>query len=109
MMEDKFTKGYKHEIFIGLRDQDSYEEILSVEDFKNILCEVCAKENICFTLITQFGGYTHNKGYTTETSLKILIIGASDEEIVSLGERLKKKINTDTILISKSEVEYAFL
>jgi len=108
-MKKDFTKGYKHEIFIGLRDQDSYEEIISVEDFKNIISEVCTKENICFTLVNQFGGYSHNKGYTTETSLRISIIGASDGDIESLGEKLKKKINTDTILISKTRLDYVFM
>lgn len=108
-MEEKLTKGYKHEIFIGLKDQDKYEEILSVEDFKEILCEICAKDNICFTLLTQLGGYSHNKGYTTENSLRIVIVGTSDEKIYALGETLKMRINTDTILITKSEIEYSFM
>lgn len=108
-MEEKLTNGYKYEIFIGLKDQDSYKEILSVEDFKNILVEICVKDNIGFSLLTQVGGYNHNKGYTIENSLRIVIIGATEDEIYKLGEELKKKINTDTILITKSKLEYAFL
>lgn len=108
-MENKLINGYKHEIFIGLKDQDSYEEILSIEDFKKILFEICEKEDIGFSLLTQVGGYNHNKGYTTENSLRIVIVGASDEEIYKLGEKLKIIINTDTILITKSKLEYAFL
>lgn len=108
-MEEKLIKGYKHEIFIGLKDQDKYEEILSIEDFKEILCEICAKDNICFTLLTQLGGYSHNKGYTTENSLRIVIVGTDDEKIYALGEALKMRINTDTILITKSEIEYTFM
>ena len=38
-----------------------------------------------------------------------MIIGAAEEEIRLLGERLKKIINTDTILITKAEIESAFL
>lgn len=108
-MGQELIKGYKHEIFIGLKDQDKYEEILTIDDFKNILFEVCAQDDICFTLLTQVGGYTHNKGYTTENSLRIVIVGTSDEKIYKLGDALKKKVNTDTILITKSKLEYAFL
>ncbi len=109
MNNEQFTRGWKHEIYIGIKDKDSYEEILTIDDFKRILSEICIKEKICFTLLSQYGGYTHNKGYTTETSLRIVIIGSTDEEIIRLGERLKKEINTDTILISRSEVDYSFM
>lgn len=108
-MEEKLTKGFKHEIFIGLKDKDKYEELLTVDDFRSMLCEICTENNICFTLLTQVGGYTHNKGYTTENSLRIVIVGISDEEIYKLGEALKKKVNTDTILITKTELEYSFM
>ena len=109
MGDKKLEKGVKYEIFIGIKDKDSYEEILNVNDFKNILTEICTEKQIGFSLLTQFGGYTHNKGYTTETSLRIIIIGADEEEINILGERLKKKVNTDTILITKAQIEYCFM
>ncbi len=104
----KFSKGYKYEIFIGIKDKDSYEEVFSVEDFKDILREICIAKKINFSLLTQLGGYKHDKGYTTETSLRIIIIGISEEEIALLGQQLKKKINTDAILITKTEIEYIF-
>ena len=105
----ELEKGYKYEIFIGIKDKDSYEEILTVDDFKNILAEICTEEEISFSLLTQLGGYTHNKGYTIETSLRVIVIGIGEEEIVLLGQRLKKMINTDTILITKTEIEYCFM
>lgn len=109
MTDNVFTKGYKYEIFIGIRDKDTYEELLSVEDFTEILSEICTEKEIGFSLLTQTGGYSHNKGYTTETSLRIIIINIEEDEIMMLGERLKKKINTDTVLYTKSEIEYAFV
>ena len=102
-------KGAKYEIFVGLKDKDSYEEVFSSEDFKNILAEICTEKEIGFSLLTQTGGYSHNKGYTTETSLRVIIIGIAEEEVRILGERLKSVINTDTILITKTEIEYCFL
>ena len=109
MTDNVFTKGYKYEIFIGIKDKDTYEELLSIEDFTEILSEICTEKEISFSLLTQTGGYSHNKGYTTETSLRIIIINIEEDEVMMLGERLKKKINTDTVLYTKSEIEYAFV
>lgn len=108
MSDIQFEKGLKYEIFIGIKDKDSYKEILNVEDFMNMMTEICTEKQMSFSLLTQLGGYTHGKGYTTETSMRVIIIGVSEQEIVALGECLKKKVNTDTILITRTEVEYCF-
>ena len=109
MSDTLFNKGYRYEIFIGIKDKDTYEELLTVEDFIQILSEICTEREISFTMLTQLGGYSHNQGYTTETSLRIVIIGIEEDEVMILGERLKKKINTDTVLYTKTEIEYAFI
>ena len=104
-----FKNGDRYEIFIGIKDKDSYEEILSVNDFKEILCDMCVEKEINFSLLTQLGGYAHDKGYTTETSLRIVIIGINEKEVELLSKKLKEKINTDAVLIVKSEIEYCFI
>lgn len=109
MSQNLFNEGIKYEIYIGIKDKDSYLEILNVEDFKEILTEICTEKQISFTMLTQHGGYTHGKGYTTETSLRVVIIGINEEEVYLLGEKLKKKINTDAVLITKTEIEYCYI
>ena len=109
MRDVEFKKGIKYEIFVGIKDKDSYEELLSVDDFKNILMEICLEKQINFSLITQLGGYTHDKGYTTETSMRVVIIGANEEEIRKIADWLKMRINTDTVLVTKTKIEYCFM
>ena len=109
MDEKQFETGIRYEIFVGIKDKDRYEEIFSVDDFKQILTEICTEKEIGFSLVKQMGGYAHNKGYTTETSLRIILIGISESEVERIGEKLKKIINTDTILITKSEIEFCFI
>ena len=109
MKDAQFQKGIKYEIFIGIKDKDSYQELLTVDDFRSILTEICTEKQIGFSLLTQLGGYSHNKGYTTETSLRIILIGIDEDEITRLSERLKEKINTDAVLVTKTEIEYCFM
>lgn len=109
MSDSVFQRGTRYEIFIGLKDKDTYDEILNVESFQKILSLICTEKQISFTMLTQFGGYTHNKGYTTETSLRVILIGINEEELKLLGDKLKELINTDTILITKTEIEFSFM
>ena len=109
MNNELFKKGIKYEIFIGLKDKDTYDEILNVDSFIKLLSDICTEKQISYSLLTQFGGYPHNKGYTTETSLRVIIIGINEEELILLGVKLKEMINTDTILITKTEIEYSFM
>ena len=76
--KEKYTAGFCYEIYIGIKDKDSYLENITVEDFCKTLTEICAQKDIAFSLITQLGGYQHDWGYTTETSLRIVIIVAGD-------------------------------
>ena len=101
-------QGIKYEIFIGIKDKDTYLETLSIDEVKDILKEVCKDKGINFSLLTQAGGYKHDKGYTTETSLRVIIIDVDEKEIVSLVDILKRRINTDTIMVTKTEIEYCF-
>ena len=78
-MGNALEKGIKYEIFVGMKDQDNYEEFFTAEDFKEILTDICKEKEIGFSLLTQMGGYSHNKGYTTETSLRVIIIGIVEE------------------------------
>ena len=109
MDEYKFEKGIRYEVFVGIKDKDSYIEHLDVSDFKRILTEICTEKKISFSLIKQMGGYTHGKGYTTETSLRVILIGIREEEVHRLADELKRIINTDTVLITKSDIEYCYV
>lgn len=99
----------KYEIYIGLKDQKTYEELFTVEDFAKELALHCTKKKIGFSLVTQLGGYTHNKGYVTETSVRITLFGIEEKEMRELGLALKKMVNTDTIMITCEESEYYFV
>lgn len=95
----------KYEIYIGLKDKESYEEYFTIDEFKEIIMRYCSNNNIAFSLIPLKGGYYHNKGYTTENSIKIELIGADHETVKKMALELKEKINTDTVMITSELIE----
>lgn len=98
----------KYEIYIGLKDQKTYEELFTVEMFAKELASHCTKKKIGFSLVTQLGGYTHNKGYVTETSVRITLFGIEEKEMKELALALKKLVNTDTIMITSEVSNYYY-
>lgn len=98
----------KYDIYIGLKDKESYEEYFDIEEFKDILTKYCTNKKIAFSLTPLKGGYSHNKGYVTENSIRIELIGADYEEVKHLGLFLKEKVNTDTIMVTKEETEVEY-
>ena len=98
----------KFDIYIGLKDQDTLSEVLTPEQFAEILSKQCQNRNIGFSMMTQLGGYGHKKGYVIETSLRITLLGLEENEVKSLAETLRQKVNTDTVLISSEECEYYY-
>lgn len=102
------TKGKKYELFIGLKDKNTYEEVFTTEEFEKILSAYCSEKKTGFSMVTQLGGYSHNKGYVTETSLRITLFGLEEEKVRELGQTLKEIVNTDTIMITSEDCEYGF-
>lgn len=100
--------GKKYEVYIGLKDKNTYIEQITPTEFAELLSKKCKNKNIGFSLTLQRGGYTHNQGYTTETSLRITLIGIEKEDVEEIGKSLKETINTDTIMITSEDVEYSF-
>ena len=98
----------KYEIYIGLKDKDTYEELITVDEFAKMVEEHCSKKETGFSLSTQVGGYSHNQGYVTETSLRITLFGIDEKDVKELGKVLKEKVNTDTIMITSEDSEHYY-
>ena len=98
----------KYEIYIGLKDKDTLLETFTIDEFAQILSKQCQNKNIGFSMTTQFGGYAHEKGYITENSLRITLVGIEEKEVQELGDTLKQIINTHTILITKEKCDFSF-
>lgn len=104
----EFNKQIKYDIYIGLKDKETYSEYLTTSDFKQVLDKYCSDHKIAFSLTTLRGGYAHNRGYVTENSLKVELIGADYEIVQKMALWLKQKINTDTVMITKEEIDATY-
>lgn len=101
-------KTIKYDIYVGLKDKGTYEEYVTISDFKELLDTFCLTNNVAFSLVILRGGYAHNMGYVVENSLKVELINAPYETVLDLAKWLKQKINTDTVMITKEDIEIEY-
>lgn len=109
MTDVNFFGSYRYEIYVGLKDQDTYEEYFTLDSFKKYFNDIVNERNISFSLTDQIGGYTHNKGYVIETSLKIMLLNVEFDKVMEVAELVKKLVNTDTVMITREKTEYSYI
>jgi hypothetical protein len=99
----------KYRLYIGLNDQDTYQQVKSTEEAQELVAEIALKYVEGFTLITAQGVYTDHLGVVTrENSLICEIIGASEEQINHIMDEVLSALNQSAILVEREEVESRF-
>ena len=91
------------EIFIGCKDSQIQDEIVSLEELEDIVVSFFERNNIDFSLRHANGGYLSKDGiFVLEDSLCISIIGDSDLDILGLTRSLSMYMNQETAMVVKN-------
>lgn len=104
-----FTKKCCYEIFIGMKDKDTYTESPEKRDYVQKVSKFFEENKIDYTLSLQTGGYSHNKGYVIETSICVQLLNLEEETIIDIAKKLKELVNTDTVMITKAYLDTTFI
>ena len=100
----KKSKQLKYEIIIGLKDKDTYEQMLPTEKFIEIVTSVCKSNKIGYSIHTMDGGYIHENGtYIMEKSLNISLVYVNIKQTIEIAKLLKDLFNQETVIILETE------
>lgn len=89
-----------------MNDREKLKQLCPTEDFVEIVRGVCKDFKIAFSLDEQVGGYMMANGtFITERSLILSISGFNREQILKLAEELQKKLNQESIMITRTSPE----
>ena len=92
----------KFTLFVGLNDKDSRQQEINTVDAYKIISNMITTTFDGGTVIEATGIYKHQDGtFTTETTLRIEILFASEEQIRPFVQELKKVLNQETIAVQK--------
>lgn len=96
-------------LYIGLNDKDEKRQTMeTVEAYKIIQSELVRHVG-GGTIYAAEGIYTHDDGtIVVEKTLRVEIFGAPESSLMALVERLKIRLNQESIIIRRESVETVF-
>ena len=99
----------EYQIFIGCRDSQLQDEIVSEEELKEMILQFFKRKKIDFSMFSTKGGYLHEDGtFITENTLCINIIGSYDLDIIRLAKNLSMYMNQECSLVVKDVIKAEF-
>ncbi len=100
----KKLKQSKYEIIIGLKDKDTYEQMLPTEKFIEIVTSVCKSNKVGYSIHTMDGGYIHENGkYIMEKSLSITFVYINKKQALEIAKLLKDLFNQESVIVLEQE------
>lgn len=100
----------RYEICIGLNDGDTKQQKFPIEKYEEVVINVCKGYKVAYSVDELKGGYIHEDGtYVRENSVRILLIGASEELVNEIANDLCAFFNQESVLVMKSETQCYFV
>ncbi len=104
------TKETKYEIIIGLKDKNTYKQMLPTEKFIDIVKKVCKKKYIGYSMHLMEGGYIHQNGtYINEQSLNITFYYITKKQVLEIASILKEIFNQESVMVITSNINSYFI
>lgn len=92
-----------YSIYLGLNDQDNFEQKFSVEESKTMLQNIISKYFGGFTIIEANGHWLDSfNNVVKENTIIIKISDADDDNIAILCEELKTVFNQNCVMVEKT-------
>ena len=101
----KAESSIEYVMYIGLNDKDEYKQLISDEEAKSIIEEICFRYVDGFTIQKATGTWVDEKDVATYENTYVCYLYDTDEETVySIADEAIKQLNQNSILIKKNFV-----
>lgn len=96
-------------LYIGLNDKDTYTQLISNDDARAIVDDICFKYVDAFTSSEARGSWTDESGVPTyENTLIYMFSDTSEEQITAIMDEVLTALNQSSILMSVDTVQTAY-
>ena len=97
----------KFEIYVGLVNKTTLREA-TLEEVSALINSIFKERKIAFSIVRQFGGYSHEYGYSTENSIRVTLFDITEDEVENIAMKLKEGLVTDAVLITREACEFYY-
>ncbi|MCD7981355.1 MAG: DUF3574 domain-containing protein [Clostridiales bacterium] len=95
-----------YSIYIGTNDKDTYTQLISLDEAKDMVNAICARYVEGYTVTEAEGGWVDETGtLTEEQTLVYSFTDVQEEDLISIMDEVLKELNQNSILVEISDVQ----
>lgn len=99
----------QYKMYVGTNDKDTYEQIISTEDAKTIIDNICLKYLEGYTIQDAKGSWVDENGVVTRENTIVCYFDDIEEDTVyKIADEIIESLNQNTVLIEKDFVQIDF-
>ncbi|MEG0329689.1 MAG: hypothetical protein RR602_06710 [Longicatena sp.] len=100
ILESQLQVAKKYTLYIGINDKDTYTQLISTNQARDIVNEICIRYVGGYSAWEAIGGYVDDtKTLTQEHTLVYSFYDVKEEQITSIMDEVLDKLNQSTILV----------
>ncbi len=109
VLSDQLGTGEKYLLYIGLNDKDTYTQLLSDEEARDLVSSICVKYTGGYTASQAKGGWMDETDtLTQENTLVYAFYDVGEEQLVSIMDEILERLNQNSILVERQEAVYTY-
>ena len=109
MLTEQMEMGKKYVLYIGTNDKDSYKQVISTEEAREMVTKICIKYVDGYTASEAKGGWVDETDtLTQENTLVYAFYEVTEEQLVNIMEEILEALNQNAILVEKQEAIYTY-
>jgi hypothetical protein len=99
----------EYKLYIGLHDKDAREQLVSMEEARDLLGQICLDYVQGYMAAETSGGWLdQQENKVRENTLAFTIYGATDEQIHGIADEAILALNQEAVLIVKNNRQHEF-
>lgn len=99
----------EYTLYIGLNDKDTYCQLISVEEAREIVDAICIRYVDGYTVMEAKGAWADEKNILTQENTLVYLFREVDEEsLKEIMNEVIKALNQNTILLEKQTAAYIY-
>ena len=101
--------GEKYIIYIGTNDKDTYSQLISTDEARDIVNRICAKYVGGYTASDAQGGWVDETDtLTQENTLVYMFYDISEEQLFQIMDEVLDQLNQNSILVERQKAVYTY-
>lgn len=93
-------------LYIGTNDKDTYTQLISLDEAKEIVDNICVKYVEGYTVMEANGGWVDETGTLTEEGTLVYnFTDVQEEDLALIMDEVLQELNQNSILVETSDVQ----